>query len=166
MGALIKLIDAILFIFFMVFPVLALVIDSQICFPDKYFPDNLVDLKLWYTREYGDYLVDEKPNFFVGIVWLELLFLCPLSIFNLFGIMGGKSWFNTTCLVYGVSAFTSMVAILAELIGSRKASEELLMMYYPFMGFAVLAILRGLLPHSGKTTAMGKRPALNRKKKA
>ncbi|KAA8526495.1 hypothetical protein F0562_008302 [Nyssa sinensis] len=166
MGALVKLIDAILFLFFMVIAVVVPLIDAQTCFPAEFFPVFLVDLKAWYSREYGDYLVADKPNFFVGIVWLELLFQWPLSIVNLYGIAAGKSWFNTTCLVYGASTFTSMVAILAELMGSGKASDKLLMMYSPFMGFAALAILRGLLPNAGKTSTIGKRPVLNRKKRA
>lgn len=58
------------------------------------------------------------------------------------------------------------MAILAELKGSGRGSEKLLKIYYPFLGFAVLAILRGLLPHSGKTGSTTKRPALSRKKKA
>lgn len=59
------------------------------------------------------------------------------------------------------------VTILSELMGSGKASDKLLMMYFPFLGLGVLAILRGLLPHSGKTTssAIGKRPLLGRKKR-
>ncbi|KAL7000155.1 hypothetical protein U1Q18_001305, partial [Sarracenia purpurea var. burkii] len=108
MGAFVKLIDAILFLYFLVIAVLTPLIDSQSCLPVDHFPDLLVDLHLWYSREYGDYLVTEKPNFFVGLVWLELLFQWPISIANLYGILAGKSWFRTTCLVYGVSAFTSM----------------------------------------------------------
>ncbi|PHU12207.1 hypothetical protein BC332_19137 [Capsicum chinense] len=58
------------------------------------------------------------------------------------------------------------VAILSELQGSERASDKLLMLYYPFLGFAVLPILRGLLPHSGKTISIGKRSAIGRKKRA
>ncbi|XP_057506379.1 uncharacterized protein LOC130789602 isoform X2 [Actinidia eriantha] len=163
MGALVKLIDAILLVFFTVIAIAAPFLDAQTCLPIDLFPDVLVELKLWYTREYGDYLVAEKPSFFVGLVWLELLFQWPLSIANLYAIVTGKCWLRTTCLIYGVSAFTSMVAILAELMGSHKASDKLLMLYSPFLGFAVLAILRGLL-HSGKTTTASRRPGLNRKK--
>ncbi|CAL5342440.1 hypothetical protein ACSBR2_027677 [Camellia fascicularis] len=166
MGALVKLVDAILFLVFTVIALAAPLIDGQTCLSVDLFPKVLVDLKLWYTSEYGDYLFTDKPNFFVGLVWLELLFQWPLCLANLYAILAGKSWFPTTCLIYGASAFTSMAAILSELMRSNKASDKLLMMYSPFMGFAVLAILRGLLTHSGKTTAAGKRPVLNRKKRA
>lgn len=58
--------------------------------------------------------------------------------------------------------------MLPELFGSGKASDELLMIYFPFMGLGVLAILRGLVANPAKTTTLhiGKRLALGRKKKA
>ena len=44
------------------------------------------------------------------------------------------------------------------MIGSGKASERLLMMYVPFMGIGVLAVLRGLVSSSTKSTgSVGKR---------
>ncbi|XP_057979233.1 uncharacterized protein LOC131165430 [Malania oleifera] len=168
MGALCKLADGLLFLYFLVMVAVAPLFDAQACLPQTLFPDFLIDLKHWYSREYGDYLVAEKPDFFVGLVWLELLLQWPLSLANLYALLAGKSWFRTTCLIHGVSVFTAMVAILAELSGSRKASEKLLMMYYPFAGFAVLAILRGLVLPSGKsaTSTIGRRPMLARKKRA
>ncbi|KAG5545533.1 hypothetical protein RHGRI_017887 [Rhododendron griersonianum] len=164
MGVFLNLIDVILFFFFTIIAICAPLIDSQTCLPTHLYPKALVDLSTWYSREYGDYLVEEKPNFFVGLVWLELLFLWPLSLLNIYAILGGKSWFRTTCLVFGVSNFTSMVAILSEMVWSQKASDKLLMIYFPFMGFAVLAVLRGLLPYSGKTTAARRRPGLTKKR--
>ncbi|CAI9262084.1 unnamed protein product [Lactuca saligna] len=166
MGAFLKLIDVILFIVFLVIAIAAPLLDAQTCLPSNIFPDILVNLKTWYTHQYGDYLVSEKPHFFVGLIWLELLFAWPLALASLYGIVAGKYWLRTTCLLYGVSTLTSMVAILSELVGSGKASEKLLKMYSPFMGFAVLAILRGLLPHSRKSNAIGTRPSLVRKKRA
>ncbi|KAL4572971.1 hypothetical protein LXL04_019760 [Taraxacum kok-saghyz] len=133
---------------------------------ENFFPDILVKLNAWYAQEFGDYLVSEKPHFFVGLIWLELLFAWPLAVASLYGIVAGKAWLRTTCLLYGVTTLTAMVAILSELVGSGKASEKLLMLYSPFMGFAVLAILRGLLPNSPKSNAIGKKPALSRKKRA
>ncbi|XP_050382870.1 uncharacterized protein LOC126799667 [Argentina anserina] len=166
MGALLKLVDAVLFLFFIVIAVAAPLIDAQTCLPQSLFPSFIVELKSWYAREYGDYLVTQKPHFFVGIVWLELLFQWPLALANLYGILASKSWFNTTCLIYGVSVMTSMVTILSEMILSGKASDKLLFMYIPFLGLGVLAILRGLVTPSRTTTSIiGKRPMLGRKKK-
>ncbi|KAK6134789.1 hypothetical protein DH2020_031459 [Rehmannia glutinosa] len=166
MGALCTLVDAALFIFFLFIAIIAPLIDGQTCLPPHLFPPFLVELKSWYAQEYGDYLVSEKPRFFVGIVWLELLFQWPLAVASVYGIAAGKSWLSTTCLMYGASTLTSMVAILVELSLSNRASDQLLMMYYPFLGFALLALLRGLLANSGKSTTIGKRPALQRKKRA
>lgn len=109
MGGLTKLIDAILFLFFLVIAVAAPLLDSQTCLPRNLYPDVLVNLKKWYTEDYGDYLVAEKPHFFVGIVWLELLFQWPLSIAALYGILAGKSWVKTVSLMYGSSTLTAMV---------------------------------------------------------
>ncbi|KAK7263530.1 hypothetical protein RJT34_31122 [Clitoria ternatea] len=166
MGLVLKLVDAILLLFFLLIAIVAPLIDAQMCLPLSYFPEILVQLKTWYTHEYDDYLVREKPHFFVGIVWLELLFQWPLSLLNLYAIFASKPWFNTTCLIYGVSVFTSMVAILSEMMGSKRASEKLLKMYFPFMVFGVLATLRGLLAHSSKTSSALKRSAMGRKKRA
>ncbi|PHT43220.1 hypothetical protein CQW23_17245 [Capsicum baccatum] len=155
MGSFTKLLDLLLFIYLFFIAIVAPLIDGQTVLPSHIFPSVLVDLKNWYTQKYGHYLVCEKPHFFVGLVWLELLFAWPLCVLSLYAIAAGKSWINTTCLLYGVSILTSLVAILSELQGSERASDKLLMLYYPFLGFAVLPILRGLLPHSGKTISIG-----------
>ncbi|XP_061351466.1 uncharacterized protein LOC133296482 [Gastrolobium bilobum] len=167
MGVVCKLIDAILFLFFLLIALVVPLIDAQTCLPLTFFPDIFVQLKTWYTHEYNDYLVSEKPHFFVGLVWLELLFQWPLSLLNLYAILASKPWFNTTCLIYGVSVSTSMVAILSEMMNSNRASDKLLTMYVPIMGMGVLATLRGLLPCSSKaSSALGKRSVMARKKRA
>ncbi|XP_010522329.1 PREDICTED: transmembrane protein 97 [Tarenaya hassleriana] len=168
MGAFCKLIDFVLFFFFAVIAVSAPLIDGQTSLPSGIYPEALVDLKKWYSTEFGDYLFVEKPNFLVGLVWHELLFLWPLSIANIYAILAGKSWFGTSCLLFGASIVASMAATLGELLGSGKASDKLLMMYVPFLGFGMLAILRGLVSSSSKTTgASSKRSAiLARKKRA
>ncbi|XP_051151880.1 uncharacterized protein LOC127265904 [Andrographis paniculata] len=171
MGALCKVVDAALLVFFAVVAVVAPLIDGQTCLPVDYFPPFVVELKRWYAHEYGDYLVSEKPHFFVGLVWLELLFQWPLALLSVYAIAAGKPWFATTSLMYGASTVTSMVAILTELSLSNRASDKLLQMYFPFLGFAIVALLRGLLslssPCSDKNIIIGKRPAvLSRKKRA
>ncbi|GMN58134.1 hypothetical protein TIFTF001_027243 [Ficus carica] len=166
MGALVKVIDSVLFLFFVVIAVLVPLINAQACLPASLFPEFMVELKAWYERESGDYLIAQKPHFFVGLLWHELLFQWPLVLANLYGILASKRWFNTTCLIYGVSVIAAVSAILSELIGSGKASDKLIILHYPFVGMGVLATLRGLLPQSSKTAStVGKGPALGRKKR-
>ncbi|EOA37154.1 hypothetical protein CARUB_v10010479mg [Capsella rubella] len=166
MGALGKLIDVALFVFFASMAIIAPLIDGQTSLPGGIYPAVLTDLKSKYIADFGDYLLMEKPHFIVGLVWHELLFLWPLSIANVYGILAGKSWFGTTCLLYGASLVTSMAAILGEMIGSGKASDRLLMMYVPFMGFGILAVLRGLVCRSTKSTgSVGKRSTIMPRRK-
>lgn len=169
MGVLLKIVDLVLFVFFLFIAIAAPAIDLQALVSEGVFPSVLVELKHQYSRDFGDYLVAEKPHFYVGLVWLELLFLWPLSLLSLYAIITSKPWLNTTCLIYGSSVLTSMFAILSEMIGSGKASEKLLNMHYPFLGFAVLAMLRGLLSQTGKSASTGAgkgTPAISRKKRA
>ncbi|KAH6788965.1 hypothetical protein C2S51_003971 [Perilla frutescens var. frutescens] len=161
MGALGNLVDIVLFIFFLSSAIGILVIDAQICLPQHLFPPFLVELKSWYTQFSGDYLVAENPHFVVGLVWLELIFQWPLAIASLYGIAAGKSWSNTTCLLYGASTITTWVAILAELTRSNRASDMVLKIYFLQLGCSVLALLRGL-----KSVTIGKRPLLQTKKRA
>ena len=65
--------------------------------------------------------------------------------------------------------FKFQAAVFGEMLGSNKASGSMLLMYSPFMGFAVLALLRGLLPSFCKPaapTAAIKAPAMAMKKRA
>ncbi|XVF43393.1 hypothetical protein PTKIN_Ptkin02bG0036600 [Pterospermum kingtungense] len=165
MGILCKVVDTLLLVAFVVMLFAGPLIDAQMVLPQTSFPEVLVRLKQRYAEEYQDYLMVEKPHFFVALVWLELVFQWPLVLLNIYGILASKPWFNTTCLIYGASVITAMTAILGEMLGSKKASDKLLKMYSPFMGLGVLALLRGLVPQSGKAPSIGKRPALARKKR-
>ncbi|XVF85654.1 hypothetical protein PTKIN_Ptkin17bG0134000 [Pterospermum kingtungense] len=166
MGVLCKVVDTVLLVVFVVYSLAIPLIDAQLVLPQTAFPDVLIRLHQSYTEEYQDYLRLEKPYFFIALVWLGLVFQWPLVLLNIYGILASKPWFNTTCLIYGASDITSMAAFLGELLGSHKASDKLLKIYSLFMGVGVLALLRGLVPQSGKGSTTGKRPAsLARKKR-
>lgn len=109
MGVVVNLVDATLLVFFLVIAFAAPLLDAQTLLPHSYFPPFLLHLKSWYTTEYGDYLITDKPHFFVGLVWLELLFQWPLILLNLYAMFAAKPWFTTTILISGVSTITSMV---------------------------------------------------------
>ncbi|WRX14544.1 hypothetical protein QQP08_007031 [Theobroma cacao] len=160
MGALCKVLDAILLRMLVLISVAAPLRDSQSVLHESIYPELLV-------REYQDIFLLEKPHFFRALLWLELVCQWPLALLNVYGMLASKPWLNTTCRIFGASLVTSMAAILGELLGSPKASDKLLMVYSPFTGFGILAMLRGLVPHSGKAApTTGKGPALARKKRA
>ncbi|MCL7027240.1 hypothetical protein MKW94_012815 [Papaver nudicaule] len=161
-----KLTDGLLFIYFLFCSFLAPLLDAQIILPIEFFPKFLVDLHSRYAEEFNDCLISEKPHFFVGLFWVDILILWPICIANLYGILNKKSWVKQTCLIYGVSAATGMVAILSELIRSgREGSSKVVSIYAPFMVFAIISILNGLTT-SSKSSSTVAGPAMGRKKRA
>ena len=160
--------DAILFAFFLFMAMVTpwpLVFNSHYV-PQEYIPKSIMDLKTHYTQKYGDYLVAEKPDYFMGLVWMQLFVVFPLSILNLFALLSKSrpTWFNTTCLIHGVCVSTSLVAILSDLLNSGRASERLRMAYCSYLGFALLAVLRGVIPATCTATTTAVNAQVNGKK--
>ncbi|KAF9587790.1 hypothetical protein IFM89_005665 [Coptis chinensis] len=87
-----KLVDAVLFIYFLFMAISTMLFHSDIFLPSHFFPDFLMEAKSWYLREYEDYLFIEKPHFLVGLVGVELLVQWPLSVANVYGIIAKKYW--------------------------------------------------------------------------
>lgn len=123
-----RIADAILLFFFFFISIAAPLIDAQACVPSGFFPQVLVEVKSWYGREYGDFLMIEKPGFFLGVVWMELLFQWPLAVANVYGIIRERWWYKTTCLMYGVSTCTGMVS--THIHNTRKKKS-----FFPFLSF-------------------------------
>ncbi|XP_020577405.1 uncharacterized protein LOC110036064 [Phalaenopsis equestris] len=146
MGFVSGAVDSIILLFSAVLLLAVPLIDAQSCFPAWFFHPALLDLRRWYIDEFGDYLLKEKPHFLIGLTWIEIVFIWPLSIANVYGILARRPWVATTSLMVGVSIATSMAAVMAELLGSDKSPDKLLQMYCPFVAFSVLAILKGLFP--------------------
>lgn len=169
-GVVMKVIDAIVLGLLVVIALAVPLFDAQLILPPHLFPEFLIHFKDWLTLQLDHYMLVEKPYFYVGFAWLQLLFNWPLSIAALYSFAAGNTTcFTTTCLPLAVSLFTCLVAILGELLGSGRGSDKLLVFYFAFLSCAVLAILRGLLPvllySSGQTTSSAKRLALNQKRK-
>ncbi|KAI3837935.1 hypothetical protein MKW92_032289 [Papaver armeniacum] len=138
-----KLINGLLSIYFFFLSIQIPLFNGQTILPIEIFPKFLVELVSKYARDNNDYLISDKPRFFIGIVWAELLLQWPLlhvameinkctytlCTANFFGIVKKRSWVKKTCLVYGISA------------GSLKLVG---IFYVPFMVVAVICILNGL----------------------
>ncbi|XP_050209256.1 uncharacterized protein LOC126659965 isoform X2 [Mercurialis annua] len=68
MGVLLKIVDALLLMNYVVMAFATPLIDSQTCLPAEMFPEKLIKLRSWYTQGCGDFLYEEKPTFFVAMV--------------------------------------------------------------------------------------------------
>ncbi|RZC51547.1 hypothetical protein C5167_019974 [Papaver somniferum] len=158
-----KLINGFLFIYFLLLAIQTPSLNAQIILPIEFFPKFLIDLVSKYIQENNDYLISEKPHFRVGLAWVELILYWPLAIANVYGLLNKRSWVKKTCLIYGVSASTNLVAILSELIGSGKGSPKLVSNFYgPFMIATVICILNGL---TTTTSSSSTRTPMPRKKR-
>ncbi|XP_050208849.1 uncharacterized protein LOC126659596 [Mercurialis annua] len=165
MGAMLKIVDRILLMNYFILAIVTPLIDSQTCLPAELFPEILIKVRSWYTQGCGDFLYEEKPTFFVAMVWTEMIVHWPLVLLNIYSMLTVKPWYQTTCLIYNTSIATFMVPIIAVLLDSGRASTELMFNYYPSMAIAVLGIVRGLFP-TNTASATGNGPASSIKKKA
>ncbi|GMP48041.1 hypothetical protein CsSME_00015538 [Camellia sinensis var. sinensis] len=167
MVSVMKLMDRVLIVFSITFAVIAPFDAGLLFLTPNLDPNNnnnllVHHLKPLYEFKFGDYLATNKPAFFVALVWLELVFLWPLQLLNLYGIILSPhpSWLGLTFLLFGASYCTAMYAILAELM-SHTVSDTLIMLYLLFIGCGVLSILRGLL--TDYSSAAGKTTKINTK---
>jgi hypothetical protein len=92
--------------------------DSQIVLPRRLYPAPLVDIHRWFIAEFDHYLVADPPPFFIGLVWLDLAFLLPVCVANLYGILARRRWSATTSLMAGVYMITYLVTTFAFALSS------------------------------------------------
>ncbi|KAF5954783.1 hypothetical protein HYC85_007639 [Camellia sinensis] len=114
MVSVMKLMDRVLIVFSIAFGVAAPLDAGLLFLTPNLDPNNnnnllVHHLKPLYEFKYGDYLVTNKPAFFVALVWLEVVFLWPLQLLNLYGILSPHaSWLPLTFLLFGASYCTTM----------------------------------------------------------
>ncbi|XP_044355544.1 sigma intracellular receptor 2 [Triticum aestivum] len=164
MGAVSALADVVVAPFSLIMAVAAPLFDSQVVLPRRLYPAPLVDIHQWFTVAFGHYLVADPPPFFLGLVWLDLAFLWPVCVANLYGILTRRRWSAATSLMAGVYMLTYLSAILGDMFGSGKATPRLLQLYVPFIVFAVTAVLRGLCSCSVPFTAVTSAASAQKKK--
>uniref|UniRef100_A0ACD5WEM7 Uncharacterized protein n=1 Tax=Avena sativa TaxID=4498 RepID=A0ACD5WEM7_AVESA len=153
MGVVPAVADAVVVMFALTITLSFPLFGGQSVLPGSLYPAPLQDFKRWYVAEFGDYLLAQPPPFLRGLFWLELAFLWPLAIATLYGVFARRRWAATTSLMAGVSTLTSSSAILGEILFSGRATTKLLLLYVPYIAFAVIAILRGLCSCSAPSPA-------------
>lgn len=159
-------VDAVAALFSLVMALGAPLFDSQVVLPLSLYPAPLVDVFRWFVAEFDNYIVADRPPFFRGLVWLDLAFLWPVSLANLYGIIARRRWSATTSLMAGVHMLTYLSAMFGEMLGSGRATPKLLGLYVLFLVFAVASVARGLCSRSAQATpAAGPSPVLAAPKK-
>ncbi|KAF8690741.1 hypothetical protein HU200_041125 [Digitaria exilis] len=119
-------VDAVVVLFSLTMAVAAPLFDSQVVLPASLYPAPLLDLFRWFVAEFDHYVVADPPPFFRGLVWIDLAFLWPVSVANLYGILTRRRWSATTSLMAGVHMLTYL------LLGSGRAKGKLLLLYALF----------------------------------
>ncbi|GMI99834.1 hypothetical protein like AT1G05210 [Hibiscus trionum] len=163
MGNLGKVVDGLLLLAFV-----GILVIVPLDIPDSVVPYDRNPFYKFYTAVSQDYLVLERPPFFMALMMLELFYLFPLAVLNIYGLLAGKPWFNSTCLIFGSSIIASTTAMVGDILGSGKPSAAFMArLYSPFIPLGVLAVVRGLVPLSCKAAPINANgPGLALKKKA
>ncbi|RCV10413.1 hypothetical protein SETIT_2G110500v2 [Setaria italica] len=158
-------VDVVVALFSLTMAVAAPLFDSQVVLPPGLYPAPLVSIFRWFVAEFDHYVVADPPPFFRGLVWLDLAFLWPVSVANLYGVLARRRWSAATSLIAGVHMLTYLSAMFGEMLGSGRATRKLLGLYALFVVFAVASVVRGLCWRSTQATPAGSSAAHPPKKR-
>ncbi|EFJ29615.1 hypothetical protein SELMODRAFT_91736 [Selaginella moellendorffii] len=140
--------DVGLAIFFALNVPLVLFVDSTAVLPMSCFPAAIQALVRWHIRTSGDYLMRDKPPFFLGLVFCEIFVQLPLYIANAIAFYYGKPWGRTTGIIYGVHTATTMIPILFDILCSQVPTKfQLFSIYVPYLIIPLIVLVR-LMPYT------------------
>jgi hypothetical protein len=115
-----RMLDAVISIYLGLHAVTALLIDSQLVFPQfigtKIYEQIGVHgaLQQW-GRDNKDHLVLENPLWFRSVVWAELIFQVPFCLVGCWAWATGQRWIRIPSIVYASHVLTTMIPIITEL---------------------------------------------------
>lgn len=80
--------------------------------------------KQFHVETNNDYFM-AKPTapWFAALVWLELLFQVPFFVFATAGFVRRWNAVRIPCIIYGTSAFTSVVPIMGDILASEEVTD-------------------------------------------
>ncbi|CAM9314398.1 unnamed protein product [Choristocarpus tenellus] len=104
----------------------------------------------FHVETNNDHLMEKPlPPWFEALIWMELFFQLPFFIVASVAFAKGWNWIRIPCIVYGSSAFTSMMPILGYTLTSERINDaqrfKLIGIYSPWIVLPlVLIVLMGM----------------------
>jgi hypothetical protein len=127
--------------------------------PHEWYPQAVLKVVDDYANSLGDDLVRGVPDWFAGLVWLELIVQIPMIIFLLWAYHKKSNVLRPTVLVYAAHVLTTMVPIFFHFNSSLKAPHKWCVMsiYLPWAVMPTVMALRVLLVSEQKKLDVSKK---------
>ncbi|CAM9119395.1 unnamed protein product [Hapterophycus canaliculatus] len=111
-------------VFFATHFLISLLLDAQALSIGDNFPQVLKALMQFHVETNHDYFM-AKPTapWFAALIWLELLFQVPFFAFATAGFVRRWNAVRIPCIIYGTSAFTSVVPIVGDILASDEVTD-------------------------------------------
>ncbi|KAK7087454.1 hypothetical protein V1264_021505 [Littorina saxatilis] len=131
-------------------------IDSQAVIPQRYYPQQLVELKNWYCREFRDPMMVDPPGWFRSFVFCEVAVQFPFFFVAAFAYLKGAAkarWIRIPAIIYSSHVATTLIAIFFHTLtydfsqskhpGPRTMDERLTLcgIYSPYFILPVMILL-------------------------
>lgn len=133
-----------------------LLLDSQMIFPGAH-PQPLIDLLDWYAVTFDDKLMQRPGETWLNsMLWIEFVFQLPFFFVAVYaictkgkGMVNGKGWFRSYCMLYGASTATTVVPILTLVtLDPDKTLEQKLILYGFYGPYFIFPVWIALLAAS------------------
>ncbi|CAM9871082.1 unnamed protein product [Ectocarpus sp. 6 AP-2014] len=132
---------------------ITLLLDVQALPIGENFPQVLKGIMEFHIETNNDYFM-AKPTapWFAALVWLELLGQVPFFVFATVGFVRRWNAVRIPCIIYGTSAFTSVVPIIGDILASSEVTDpqryKLICIYMPWL---ILPLILALMMASSPT---------------
>ncbi|XP_064612238.1 sigma intracellular receptor 2-like [Liolophura sinensis] len=166
-----RLLDVVWCLYFATHIPITIFVDSQALFSSTYYPDALVELKTWYTREFKDCLMADPTAWFLSFVVCEMLIQFPYILVATYAFFKGPRacpWIRIPNMIYSSHVITTLVAIGFHIMlhdasqskvpcpKTQKERLTLLAIYSPYFIIPLLMLLDGLFNSSAYLPLEGK----------
>ncbi|XP_004635484.1 sigma intracellular receptor 2 [Octodon degus] len=96
---------------------ITLFLDLQGLLPRELYPDQVRNLLQWYSTEFKDYLMEDRPMWFRSFLVCELVFQLPFFPIAAYAFFKGSCrWIRTPAVIYSVHTVTTLIPILASFL--------------------------------------------------